>query len=194
MIYKVNEIFHSLQGEGFWTGTPMTFIRLSGCNLSCNFCDTEYETSMGMTEEEIFKEVRHTHICITGGEPTEQYLHPLLDLLGKHTLHIETNGTNPIPYEGVWITVSPKRSHLHADAFVADEMKFLCGKELPDWKELIMDIMPHTSTSTELYIMPIHGENTELNTKRAIQYVMDHATTFPMFKLTVQQHKLLGYK
>ena len=42
MKYKVNEIFNSWQGEGFFTGTPCTFIRLSGCNLNCEWCDTDF--------------------------------------------------------------------------------------------------------------------------------------------------------
>lgn len=43
MMRKINEIFYSLQGEGYHTGTPAVFIRFSGCNLKCSFCDTQHE-------------------------------------------------------------------------------------------------------------------------------------------------------
>ena len=190
MIYKVNEIFHSLQGEGFWTGTPMTFVRLSGCYLSCKFCDTDHEKYSSLNEIAIFAQIRHTHVCITGGEPTEQDLTPLLDLLKGHIPHLETNGMNPLPYLEVWITVSPKQIGLHPDVYDADEIKFLCGKELPDWEKIIQNIQPLLSSNTELYIMPIYGLYLEENVRLAIEYAMKH----PKFRLTVQQHKLLRYK
>ena len=52
---KVNEIFYSLQGEGLNTGTPAVFVRLSGCNLQCPFCDTEHAEGKEMTEGEIIE-------------------------------------------------------------------------------------------------------------------------------------------
>ena len=59
---KINEIFYSLQGEGYHTGTPAVFIRFSGCNLKCDFCDTRHETGEMMTDEEIVnKEVPGCH-------------------------------------------------------------------------------------------------------------------------------------
>ena len=45
---KINELFYSLQGEGFHTGTPAVFIRFSGCNLKCDFCDTRHESGTGV--------------------------------------------------------------------------------------------------------------------------------------------------
>ena len=70
---KINEIFYSLQGEGYHTGTPATFVRFSGCNLKCPFCDTRHEEGVGMSDEEILHEVVRypAHMVIlTGGEPS----------------------------------------------------------------------------------------------------------------------------
>ena len=55
---KINEIFYSLQGEGYHTGTPAVFIRFSGCNLKCSFCDTRHEEGVLMSDDEILAEVK----------------------------------------------------------------------------------------------------------------------------------------
>ena len=70
---KINEIFYSLQGEGTHTGTPAVFIRFSGCNLRCDFCDTFHEEGTLMTDEQILEAIApypaHT-VILTGGEPS----------------------------------------------------------------------------------------------------------------------------
>ena len=95
---KINEIFYSLQGEGYHTGTPALFIRFSGCNLKCPFCDTQHEEGRWMDDEEIWAEAAACPartVILTGGEPSLWIDDALIDglhRLGKYVC-IETNGT-----------------------------------------------------------------------------------------------------
>lgn len=110
---RVNEIFYSIQGEGARSGEAAIFVRFSGCNLKCPFCDTEHHSYRDLTEEEIVRQVVEFPaklVVITGGEPTLQLTESLVDKLheaGK-TVAIETNGTRPMPKGVDWVTVSPK--------------------------------------------------------------------------------------
>ena len=98
---KINEIFYSIQGEGKWTGLPNIFIRTTGCNLRCSYCDTKYAYDDGAekTIEEIMKEVKKYNfkkICITGGEPLiQKKIIKLIDKLvkDKYKICLETNGS-----------------------------------------------------------------------------------------------------
>jgi 7-carboxy-7-deazaguanine synthase len=101
MPLNVNEIFYSIQGESSFAGLPCVFIRLSGCNLRCAYCDTRYayEPGMPMTITEILKQIEKFHcpiVEVTGGEPLLQEETPRLidDLIasGYQTL-METNGS-----------------------------------------------------------------------------------------------------
>ena len=116
---KVNEIFYSLQGEGAHTGTPAVFIRLSGCNLKCPFCDTDFKSYTEMSESEIVAEVnrlsgRCKNVVITGGEPTIVNTEILIDLLhaNNYFVMMESNGTKQPPYNLDWLTVSPKEKYV----------------------------------------------------------------------------------
>lgn len=140
MEYRVNEIFSSIQGEGCGIGFPVVFIRLSGCNLKCSFCDTDFSDYKVMTTAEILAEVNRvatgTGVVITGGEPTIQDLDDLTSALidtGRYSISIETNGTNPIPecvQERCWITCSPKPPlYATAHGLRPDEMKFVVSKD-----------------------------------------------------------------
>ena len=110
---KINEIFYSLQGEGFHTGTPAVFVRFSGCNLKCPFCDTRHEEGKLMTDGEILAEVLKypAHLVVlTGGEPTlwiDRDFVRMLQEAGKY-VSIETNGTHQLPDNLDWVTCSPK--------------------------------------------------------------------------------------
>jgi len=101
---KVNEIFYSLQGEGKWTGLPNIFIRTTGCNLRCSYCDTKYAYYDGkeMSVNDIYNKIKSyscNNVCITGGEPLEQNeTFDLIDLLlkNKYKIGLETNGSKSI--------------------------------------------------------------------------------------------------
>src|SRR6202140_5598113 len=101
---RITEIFHSIQGESSHAGRPCVFVRLTGCNLRCGWCDTEYAFSEGrrMTVGEVVARVedyRCALVEITGGEPLLQAgVHPLMDsLLARgFSVMIETSGASDI--------------------------------------------------------------------------------------------------
>lgn len=100
-MFKVNEIFKSIQGESTYAGIPCTFIRLAGCNLRCTYCDTNYAYYHGkeLSDEEIIAKIEEYGVnCVefTGGEPLLQEKTPPLikTLLDKgYNVLIETNGS-----------------------------------------------------------------------------------------------------
>lgn len=89
---KVNEIFDSIDGEGRRAGELTSFIRLTGCNLRCTYCDSIYTFHEGeeMEIEDIVKKVSYKNVTLTGGEPLYQDVHELLDGLTEHDVNIET--------------------------------------------------------------------------------------------------------
>ena len=101
MAVKVSEIFHSIQGESSWAGQPCVFIRLTGCNLRCAYCDTSYAYEQGRFMEipDILERVRRLRcglVEVTGGEPLLQEETP--SLIGRlldegHRVLLETNGS-----------------------------------------------------------------------------------------------------
>ncbi len=111
---RINEIFYSLQGEGHHTGYPSVFIRFSGCNLQCPFCDTRHNEGVAMNDTDIVRAVnlyKADWVVLTGGEPSlfidADFIRLLHQATGKK-IAIETNGTHELP-EGIdWVTVSPK--------------------------------------------------------------------------------------
>lgn len=114
---KINEIFYSLQGEGKSMGRPTLFIRFSGCNLRCNWCDTKYHTNNHeITTKEANLLKKHKHWTITGGEPLLQQdkIIELIKTCKPDRIEIETNGTirpkRALMKYSVFFNCSPKES------------------------------------------------------------------------------------
>ncbi|HRG55017.1 MAG TPA: 7-carboxy-7-deazaguanine synthase QueE [Lacunisphaera sp.] len=115
----ISEIFHSLQGEGELTGVPSVFVRTSGCNLRCNWCDTPYASwnpeGVQMSVAEIVAEVtKHParHVVLTGGEPmVAKEIHELAAALKQRGYHITIETAATIAPEGIacdLASLSPK--------------------------------------------------------------------------------------
>lgn len=116
---KITEIFSSLQGEGLRQGEPTHFIRLTGCNLRCAFCDTKYAWEGGedLSLFDILEAIKKNHlrfpadwVCLTGGEPLLQDVGELVLKLKQEGFHVqvETNGQFYRRLYADWYTVSPK--------------------------------------------------------------------------------------
>ncbi len=115
---KIAEIYKSIQGEGFLTGQESVFVRLSGCNLRCWYCDTAYASWLpegrDQSVEEVLEQVLQmdaSHVVLTGGEPMLfAELIPLCDTLRRNKKHItiETAGTLYLPLECDLMSISPK--------------------------------------------------------------------------------------
>lgn len=192
MKYKVNEIFLSLQGEGFWTGTPMVFLRFSGCNLSCPFCDTDFkafrEMSAGETVAEVLRAAgKCRRVCITGGEPLLQLDRPLIDALHEagFKLHLETNGTLEAPSGIDWITVSPKAETRLSRA---DELKLVFQAPDQDY----IESFAHFDCRSR-FLQPCDWGEPSRNAATAAQCV-EYIKSHPWWRLSLQTHKLLGIR
>ena len=179
---KINEIFYSLQGEGFHTGMPAVFVRFSGCNLKCDFCDTVHEQGVMMSDEEILKAVGAFPaelVILTGGEPSlwiDEILVERLHEAGKYVC-IETNGTRRLPEQLDWITCSPKEG---APVVLErmDEVKVVyVGQDLSPYAD--MKARYH-------FLQPCSCQNT----KEVVDYVLAH----PLWRLSLQTHKLIDIR
>lgn len=192
---KVNEIFYSLQGEGYHSGTPAVFVRFSGCNLQCPFCDTQHSSGTEMTEDDIVAAVGGYParlVVVTGGEPALQLTSSLVDklhLLGKYVA-VETNGTRRLPENVDWITLSPKDMWLGENARPvlarADELKLLFEEGLPvgDYEDIQV---------AHRFLQPVDTDDqrqNDANKNAAIAYIKQH----PQWRLSLQIHKLLGIR
>lgn len=163
-LYEVNDCYSAIQGEGSMTGMPMAMLRLHGCAVGCPFCDTKQtwyafaedqvdtlEDALGPTpkfarvdQDEITRYIKHRWphqrwVLLSGGEPADQPLGPLVNSLKTAGLKValETSGTAPgfIGAGCNWVVVSPKidmpgGKEIRGDALTAaDEIKMVIGKQ-----------------------------------------------------------------
>ena len=208
MSYSVKEIYLTLQGEGFHTGKHAVFCRFSGCNLwtglekdrgkaVCTFCDTDFVGTDGVNGakyssaellaekiDELWpKDLKEKLVVFTGGEPLLQLNKELIDLLHtkKFKIAVETNGTIMPPENIDWICVSPKKG---------SKFKLNYGNELKL-------VYPQDDFSPKLFenfdfdhflLQPMDGKNLQRNILQSVSYCIEN----PLWRLSLQTHKIMG--
>lgn len=185
--YNIVELFYSIQGEGFYVGKPAIFIRFSGCNLSCDFCDEPLHKLPGKKYEfsDINAELQKYHPCkfviLTGGEPTIQpHFDDLVQSLQEYGyfVAVETNGTERITCTPNWIAVSPKTDQF----YYGDELKLVYEKQDLDKYEKL--------PFKHFYLQPKNYDN-ELNPE-SVKDCLEVLKTRTKWSLSLQLHKAIG--
>jgi len=201
---KINEIFYSIQGEGKWTGLPNIFIRTTGCNLRCSFCDTKFAYNDGkeMTVKQVIDKIKKypcKYICLTGGEPLIQNeIYNLIDSLLEENYRVclETNGSKNIENisknNNILISLDIKcpssnmqdKNYLKNINYLRekDQLKFVIGNK-EDY-EYAKKIIKNYKPKSMIFFQPVWGKNPKELSKWILKDGVD-------VKLGLQLHKIL---
>lgn len=195
----VKNIFATLQGEGLYVGTPAVFVRLGGCNLACEFCDTDFESFVSIPLADIMDKVKKLAgdaiklIVITGGEPLRQNIVPFCEelLVGGYSVQIETNGTlyRELPQEAD-IVCSPKSSiPLREDLLQKlSALKFLISANNNNYNDV--PEVGQSKYNIPVFVQPMdeYDEAKNIaNRNLAMELAMRHG-----YRLSLQIHKILN--
>jgi len=192
MSLKVKEIFYSLQGEGGRQGEASIFIRLSGCNLKCNFCDTDFSGGEMMELPQILSVIQQfpcQWIVWTGGEPALQLTGKAIAFfkLKGYSQAIESNGHYPLSGLLDYTVVSPKGNPDYAKKHnpSVDEIRLPVkkGDAIPGFERL--------PEAKHYFLSPVFTNDVSV-TKENIDYCVEQVKQIPGWRLSLQIHKLIN--
>ena len=212
---EVHSIFPTIQGEGIFAGEPATFVRLTGCNLRCPGCDTEYTSKRTKLSPSEVLRIVNTHtapnklVVITGGEPFRQHLDHLTTILVEagYRVQFETNGTLPITFDKdlmrtgkVFIMCSPKTGRIHEDLepYVSAYkyvINYLHVNPLDGLPSRVLDLKaiparPPAEYDKTIYVQPMDSKDESVNHKHlkaTMESCLKHG-----YQLCLQLHKIIN--
>jgi 7-carboxy-7-deazaguanine synthase (Cx14CxxC type) len=217
-MYTVKELFPTLQGEGAHAGRAAVFCRFAGCNLwsgreedragaVCQFCDTDFVGSDGIgggkfnhaqelasAIEDSWKSTeagpQQRYVVFTGGEPLLQLDEDLITALHQKGFEvaIETNGTIKIPKGVDWVCVSPKAGS-ELIVLQANELKLVVPQAGHDSLEKLMSRFEKMDYRNR-FLQPMDGPNLKSNMELAVALCQKR----PLWRLSIQSHKLIGIR
>lgn len=191
----VMESFYTIQGEGFYSGTPAYFIRLGGCDVGCVWCDVKESWDASQFEwfhvRDIVKEAKESGarvVVITGGEPLMYNLSSLTRELKAHGLqtNIETSGAHPLSGEWDWICFSPKKFKAPLDEFysASHELKVIAyNKSDFQWAQAHGEKM---TGDAQMFLQPEWSKEKEMT-----PLIVDFVKRNPRWKISLQTHKYM---
>lgn len=200
-MYQVNEIFSSLQGEGFNTGRKMVFIRLAKCNLACAWCDTKFDGYIEMNLASILRKVNSYglgNVLITGGEPTiHKGFEELVVSLKKegYKVFLETNGLKAMSRKVEdfidYVAVSPKACYAslyEKDNILdfADEVRVVVDGDV----QIFCEYIEEKIVAARYYLSPCY-KNDEFNFLETIKLLgeLNERSIGQKWGLSIQSHK-----
>lgn len=186
---RVSEIFYSLQGEGRRAGEASIFVRLSGCDLACAFCDTEFESGATLTLAQIcerFDKLPCRWIVWTGGEPTLQLTQDIVTYFKSrgYKQAIETNGNRPVPPGLDWVACSPKvAEHVLAKNIPqgVNELRYVRHAGQPG--------VPEPKIEAKYYYLSPRFDGDRANQEN-LQHCIRLCLENPKWNLSLQTHKI----
>lgn len=197
LTYPIVETFHSVQGEGAWTGVNAFFVRLGGCDVYCPWCDQKESWNSKRyplhTASELAKEVQMANpaiVIITGGEPLMHDLNPLTKELHQLQMqvHLETSGAHPFSGDFDWVTFSPKRFKLPHESIYdrVNELKVVVAdRQDLNWAE---EQARKISSPSLKYLQP------EWDTPESRGIIFEYVLKHPQWRISLQTHKFLQVK
>ena len=210
--YHISEVFDSIEGEGRRTGYMSIFVRLTGCNLRCSYCDTKYAQVMGkedveMDEDELIEKIKSypwKKVTLTGGEPLLHDVDSLLKTLSdnNYEVNIETNGAVPLlknRYNNMFYTMDWKSPSSGENAKMikenlrkltkGDVLKFVVGskEDLDEMKKIVEnENYEYWWVRPLFYVSPIFGE---IDPKEIVNYLKENKLRHVCMQ--IQLHKVI---
>ena len=190
------ESFYSIQGEGYFSGSPAFFLRIGGCDVGCHWCDVKESwnadlhppTSLDNIIDEIKKESVNT-VVITGGEPLMWNLTPLTNRLKieGYNVHLETSGAYPLSGSFDWICLSPKKQSITLDSIkkYVNELKIIVHNK-NDF-QYAEEQRKNLSSDCKLYLQPEWSKASEMM-EEIVEFVKEN----PKWSVSLQTHKYMN--